>query len=137
MVLFWYFRYPANDSFSPSSIMASLTGGVYPPDINPEEQQHLIDTIKDWTIGNGLAIRPPPTVIPTEADPTGVAAVSAPVTVFPSPFPRVCFEQGRVVQQSYNELYAAVSRDEEFISEMVKEYDLPSLAKALLGLWLT
>ena len=101
--------------------MASLTSGAYPPQLKDEEQQHLIDTIKDWSIGNGLASRPPPTVIPTEADPAGIAAVNAPVTVFPSPFPRVCFEQGTVVQKSYNELYAAVSRDEEFISQMVKE----------------
>ena len=105
--------------------MASLTSGQYPPELKPEEHEHLIETIKDWTIGNGLAIRPPPTVIPSEADPTGVAAVSAPVTIFPSPFPRVCFEQGRVVQQSYNELYAAVSRDEQFLSDMVKEFVFP------------
>lgn len=101
--------------------MASLTSGAYPPKLEPAEQHHLIDTIKDWSIGNGLAIRPPPTVIASEADPEGIAAVSAPVTVFPSPFPRVCFEQGKTVQTSYNELYASVSRDEEFISQMVKE----------------
>lgn len=101
--------------------MSSLTSGAYPPKLEQAEQQHLIDTIKDWSIGNGLAIRPPPTVIASEADPEGIAAVSAPVTVFPSPFPRVCFEQGKTVQTSYNELYAAVSRDEEFISQMVKE----------------
>ena len=80
-----------------------------------------MDTIKDWSIGNGLAIRPPPTVIASEADPQGIAAVSAPVTVFPSPFPRVCFEQGKTAQTSYNELYAAVSQDEKFIQKTVEE----------------
>jgi glutathione synthase len=101
--------------------MASLTSGAYPPQLTEEEGQHLIATIKDWSIANGLAVRPQPTVIPAEADPDGIAAVNAPVTVFPSPFPLVCFEQGRVVQNSYDELYAAVSRDEEFISQIVKE----------------
>jgi len=101
--------------------MSSLTSGAYPPQLQPSEQQHLVDTIKDWSIGNGLAIRPPPTVIASEADPQGIAAVSAPVTVFPSPFPRVCFEQGKTVQTSYNELYAAVSRDEKFIQKTVEE----------------
>ncbi|KFH49012.1 Glutathione synthetase-like protein [Hapsidospora chrysogenum ATCC 11550] len=99
----------------------SLTSGAYPPQLTQEEEQYLIATIKDWSIANGLAVRPPPTVIPAEADPEGIAAINTPVTVFPSPFPRVCFEQGRVVQNSYNELYAAVSRDEEFISQIVKE----------------
>lgn len=101
--------------------MAALAHGKYPPQLKDEEQKRLIDTVKDWSAANGLVIRPPPTVIPSEADPNGVAAVSAPVTLFPSPFPRVCFEQGVAVQKSYNELYAAVSRDEEFLSQMVKE----------------
>lgn len=101
--------------------MSSLTSGAYPPQLQPSEQEHLVDTIKDWSIGNGLAIRPPPTVIASEADPQGIAAVSAPVTVFPSPFPRVCFEQGKTAQTSYNELYAAVSQDEKFIQKTVEE----------------
>ncbi|KAF4121248.1 glutathione synthase [Geosmithia morbida] len=101
--------------------MASLAQGEYPPQLKGEEQRHLIDTVKDWTIGNGLAVRPPPAVIPSEVDPNGVSAVSAPVTLFPSPFPRVCFEQGVLAQKSYNELYSAVSRDEKFLEEMVKE----------------
>lgn len=117
--------------------MASLTGGAYPPQLKAEEQQHLIDTIKDWSIANGLAIRPPPTVIPTEVDPAGITAVNAPVTVFPSPFPRVCFEQGKVVQKSYNELYAAVSRDEEFISQTVKECVYDGAPKACAARYLT
>jgi hypothetical protein len=72
-------------------------------------------------MGNGLAIRPPPAVIPTEVDPTGIAAVNAPVTLFPSPFPRQCFAQAKAVQKTYNELYAFVSRDEEFISDVVQQ----------------
>ncbi len=99
--------------------MSSLTSGAYPPQLRDEEQQHLIDTIKDWSIGNGLAVRPPPAVISAEVDPLGISAVSVPVTLFPSPFPRICFEQGALVQKSYNELYAAVSRDEEFLNHMV------------------
>lgn len=110
---------------------SSLTSGAYPPQLTQEEEQHLIATIKDWSIANGLAVRPPPTVIPAETDPEGIAAINTPVTVFPSPFPRVCFEQGRVVQNSYNELYAAVSRDEEFISQIVKECVYASI---LLGI---
>jgi glutathione synthase len=101
--------------------MASLTSGQYPPSLTDAEQARLIETVKDWTIGNGLAIRPPPTVIAAEADPQGIAAVSAPVTLFPSPFPKQCFAQARFVQQAYNELYAAVSRDEDFIEATVKE----------------
>lgn len=102
--------------------MASLTTGTYPPPLKEAELDGLVQTTKDWSIGNGLAIRPPPAVIPTEADPAGIAAINAPVTLFPSPFPRICFDQAKSVQATYNELYASVSRDEEFLAQIVKEY---------------
>lgn len=108
--------------------MASLTSGAYPPALKDEELSNLVQTIKDWSIGNGLAIRPPPAVISAEADPKGIAAVTAPVTLFPSPFPRLCFDQGRTVQKAYNELYAAVSRDEEFLAQIVKECGILTMA---------
>ncbi|CAI6088884.1 unnamed protein product [Clonostachys chloroleuca] len=101
--------------------MATATSGAYPPALESHEQEHIIEIIKDWTIGNGLALRPPPAVISPEADPRGISAVSAPVTIFPSPFPKVCFEQAKLVQPAYNELYAAVSRDEEFLKKAVDE----------------
>ena len=102
--------------------MPSLTtSGAYPPNLKDPERKALIRTIKDWSIGNGLAIRPAPTVIAAEADPNGIAAVNAPVTLFPSPFPRQCFDQAKSVQKTYNELYAAVTKDEDFIAHTVKE----------------
>ncbi|PNY24084.1 Glutathione synthetase [Tolypocladium capitatum] len=101
--------------------MAPLTTGPYPPSLKDAELDGLVQTTKDWSISNGLAIRPPPAVIPKEADPTGIAAIHAPVTLFPSPFPRICFDQGKSVQKTYNELYASVSRDEEFLAQIVKE----------------
>ncbi|KAJ3469183.1 hypothetical protein MRS44_003248 [Fusarium solani] len=101
--------------------MASLTSGAYPPTLKAEEKEALVETVKDWSIGNGLAVRPPPTVIAAEADPKGIAAVNVPVTLFPSPFPKQCFAQGKAVQKTYNELYASVSRDEEFLAQVVKE----------------
>lgn len=52
---------------------------------------------------------------------TGIAAINAPVTLFPSPFPKECFVQGKSVQKAYNALYAAVSQDEDFLAQMVKE----------------
>jgi glutathione synthase len=77
--------------------------------------------VKDWTVGNGLAVRPPVSITPAETDPQGILATSAPVTLFPSPFPRICFEQAKAVQTAYNELYAKISQDEEFIDQVVQE----------------
>lgn len=102
--------------------MSGITSAAYPPSLSAAETEHLVNTIKDWSAGNGLVVRPPPTVIAAEADPKGIAAVNAPVTLFPSPFPRQCFAQALGVQTTYNELYAAVSRNEEFIEDTVNQY---------------
>ncbi|KAK0379258.1 glutathione synthetase [Colletotrichum limetticola] len=99
----------------------TLTREQYPPRLSQSEQDALVQTVKDWAIGNGLSVRPPPTVVTPESDPKGILAVNVPVTLFPSPFPKGCFEQARSVQKTYNELYAAISRDEEFLSAMVDE----------------
>jgi glutathione synthase len=97
-------------------------GGVHwPPEIADGEAESLVVATKDFSIGNGLSIRPPPAVISLEADPTGITAINAPVTLFPSPFPKKCFEQARSVQKTYNRLYAAISRDEGFLAEAVRE----------------
>ncbi|KAF4816900.1 Glutathione synthetase [Colletotrichum tropicale] len=100
---------------------ATLTTEQYPPRLSQPEQDALVQTIKDWAIGNGLSVRPPPAVVSADVDPKGILAVNVPVTLFPSPFPKQCFAQARSVQKTYNELYAAISRDEEFLSEMVNE----------------
>ncbi|RKL15534.1 hypothetical protein BFJ68_g5741 [Fusarium oxysporum] len=104
--------------------MTSLTDGIYPPTLKAEEKDALIETVKDWSIGNGLAVRPPPTVIAAEADPKSIAAINVPVTLFPSPFPKQCFAQGKAVQKTYNEL---VSDGDEFIRNL---WDVHTKVKA-------
>jgi len=93
----------------------------YPPDITASEGTRLTEVAKDWALAHGLTVRPPPAVVANEADPYGILATAVPVTLFPSPFPKVCFEQGIAVQKAYNELYASISQDEEFLARVVKE----------------
>lgn len=100
---------------------------TFPPPLTPAEGERLTEVIKDWAAANGLVVRPPPAVIPAEADSQGILATPVPVTLFPSPFPKACFDQGVSVQQSYNELYAAISQDEEFLAQTIKEYVSHSL----------
>ncbi|KAI1374973.1 glutathione synthase [Hypoxylon crocopeplum] len=93
----------------------------YPSEITPNEGERLTEVIKDWALAHGLTVRPPPAVVAADADPAGILATAVPVTLFPSPFPRVCFEQGIAVQKAYNELYASISQDEYFLAQVVKE----------------
>lgn len=90
----------------------------YPPDHSKDQEAHLLQEIKDWSIANGLAVRPPDTFV---QNPTGVIATPAPVTLWPSLFPRACFEEAKAVQTAYNELYSAIARDEKWLGELVEE----------------
>ncbi|KAI1812070.1 glutathione synthetase-like protein [Poronia punctata] len=94
---------------------------TYPPEITPSEGARLTEAARDWSLAHGLTVRPSPAVIASEADPHGILATAVPVTLFPSPFPKVCFDQGVAVQTAYNELYASISQDEEFLARIVKD----------------
>jgi glutathione synthase len=100
------------------SVMADAT---YPARPTSEEIDYLVTIIKDWSIAHGLAVRPPPAIVSEKVDPHSILATTAPVTLFPSPFPRICFDQALSIQEAYNELYASISQDEEFLKGIVEE----------------
>ena len=93
----------------------------YPPALTSAQSEYLLSNLKDWSIANGLTVRPSSGLVSENIDPSGVLAVTAPVTLFPSPFPRACFEEARGIQEAYNKLYAAISRNEGWLSEIVQE----------------
>ncbi|KAF2012487.1 glutathione synthetase large chain [Aaosphaeria arxii CBS 175.79] len=101
--------------------MAASSLSNYPPELSPDEEQYLLTNLKDWSIAHGLAVRPPPSFVTATQDPSGVLASTAPVTLFPSPFPRNCFEEGLAIQEAYNELYSAIARDEKWLQGIVEE----------------
>jgi len=112
-------------------VTSKVGGEIYPPELTASESEQLLTTIKDWSIAYGLAVRPPPFFVSAEADPQGVLATTVPVTLFPSPFPRVCFEQAKSVQKAYNRLYASIAQDEEFLQTIVLEQVLPAASDSV------
>jgi glutathione synthetase len=115
--------------------MASTTYTEYPPKLSNEEEHYLLTNLKDWSIAHGLAVRPAPSFVQPSQDPTGVLASTAPVTLFPSLFPRPCFEEGLAIQKAYNELYSAIARDEEWLQAIVEE--LVDIDDFVAKLWQT
>ncbi|KAJ5562844.1 hypothetical protein N7535_002711 [Penicillium sp. DV-2018c] len=101
--------------------MAESVYSNYPPDLSPAQQKFLVTYVKDWAIQNGLAVRPSSAIIPNGTDTNGVLATNAPVTLFPSPFPRSCFEEATALQEIYNELYAKITCDERWLGQVVEE----------------
>lgn len=102
--------------------MAATIWDSYPPEATQEQLEYLAQTVKDWTIFNGLTVRPNPSFVSKESNPNHVLATNAPVTLYPSPFPQKCFDQAQSLQKDYNELYAAIASDEEWLERTMKEY---------------
>lgn len=102
--------------------MASSIYPDYPPELSDARRQFLLISLKDWSISNGLAVRPAPAYVPQEQDPDLSLATTAPVTLFPSLFPRSCYEHGIKIQTAYNKLYSAIAQDEEWLKPIIEEY---------------
>lgn len=102
--------------------MAASIYPDYPPALTSEQSDYLLSNIKDWSILNGLAVRPSSSFMPAGIDPSRSLAITAPVTLFPSLFPRACFEEAQAIQTAYNELYACIANDEDWLGEVVQEY---------------
>lgn len=101
--------------------MASNFYPRYPPELADDARDYLLTSVKDWSIAHGLAVRPVSSYVPEDLDPAGALATTAPVTLFPSLFPRKCFEQAQAVSKSYNELYSAIASNESWIKGTVEE----------------
>ena len=94
---------------------------TYPPEVSEEQLEYLKSTVNNWTAQHGLLVRPSPSLVSEDVNPNHILSTSAPVTLFPSPFPRACFEQARSLQTVYNELYAAIASNEEWLESIMKE----------------
>ena len=94
----------------------------YPPPLTLEQREFLLSNVKAWSLLHGLAVRPSTAFISKEVDPSRSLAVTAPVTLFPSLFPQTCFEEARSIQKAYNQLYASIASNEEWLEGVVEEY---------------
>lgn len=99
--------------------MSASTYLDYLPKLTLEQRKYLVELLKDWSTIHGLVVRQLPTIIDNTK---GSLVTVAPVTLFPSPFPRCCFEEALSIQTAYNELYSEISRDERWLGGIIEEY---------------
>ena len=116
--------------------MAADIYPAYPPDLTPAQLRHLAVEAQDWAHLHGLVVRPPPdssAKVESEADAeadadagagvrAGALATAAPVTLFPSLFPKECFEEALRLQPAYNRLYMDIVSEGAFLEEVLKEW---------------
>lgn len=84
------------------------------PRLTANEEELLIQRLCQYSLANGLVMYP-----------HGFSycnAEIAPVTLFPTPFPKDLFERAQRVQQNFNYIYAqAASRQKQWLVEVSKE----------------
>lgn len=91
----------------------------WPPTLSPQQLDHLTFLALDYALSHGLIYRPPyPT--PSTHTPLSASAISAPISLFPSPFPKDLYQGVLDLQQIYNELYARITMDDEWLDRVVR-----------------
>lgn len=88
----------------------------YPPSLEPKALSCLVTSLTDYCLSHGITVRPSN---PSEGD---HLSSHAPVTLFPSLFPRKAWDQALKVQTIYNVLYARIANDVDWLGGIMDEY---------------
>jgi len=85
----------------------------WPPNLTIEQQTHLQELSTLHSLSHGFTLLPPNSRSP----PTHT--FSAPLSLFPTPFPRGLYELAKEIQPLYNALYARIALDWEFLDRVM------------------
>ncbi|KND01668.1 glutathione synthetase [Spizellomyces punctatus DAOM BR117] len=97
--------------------MSSSTLPAYPPPLAQDQLDELKDHAVDWALAHGFVVRPPPSSVGNQTIPV---VTHAPFALFPSPFPRRCYEQALKLQPLFNALVESVANDDLFLRETLE-----------------
>jgi glutathione synthase len=89
---------------------------AWPPQLTPEQLQILVQKATSKALISGLLYLPPG--YPLDSPPPQ-AAIHAPLSLFPAPFPAESFELAEEIQSVYNILYAQIAMDTPFLDEVM------------------
>jgi glutathione synthase len=92
--------------------MSSLS---WPPEISEEQKRTLTTLATTYALSHGLLYLPPGAPQP----PSPTSAIHAPLSLFPSPFPRRLFEWAQRIESTYNVLYSRIAMDVAFLDEVM------------------
>jgi glutathione synthase len=92
----------------------------WPPPLSDDDLASLNLLATSYALSHGLLYLsvpdgPPPT--------SPSAAIHAPLSLLPSPFPRRLFEEAKRLQRIYNILYARIAQDTEFLDAVMGAED--------------
>jgi hypothetical protein len=86
---------------------------TWPPSLTVEQLDYLLLLSTTYALSHGFTLLPPSSPTP----PTHT--FSAPLSLFPSPFPRTLYQLAKEIQPIYNALYARIALDWEFLDRVM------------------
>ncbi|RDB14681.1 Glutathione synthetase [Hypsizygus marmoreus] len=95
--------------------MDSLVLRDWPPTLSKDQLDDLTLQATSYAFSTGLLYLPPTQPQP----PIPTSAIHAPLSLFPSPFPRSLFQLAQRLQRIYNILYSRIAQDEEFLDRVM------------------
>ncbi|KAJ2919226.1 hypothetical protein MD484_g1256, partial [Candolleomyces efflorescens] len=95
---------------------AGFDFAAWPPQLAPEQLEILIQKATSKALISGLLYLPPG--YPLDSPPPQ-AAIHAPLSLFPAPFPRESFKLAQEIQSVYDTLYAQIAMDTPFLDEVM------------------
>jgi hypothetical protein len=88
---------------------------AYPPEFESQEFLHaFLEALNDKACSSSFLVKPP-----AESGKLPEGAIPAPITLFPSLFPKSCFDEVVNLQPDYNRLYVNIAKDVTFLEKIV------------------
>ena len=87
----------------------------WPPSLDEAQVETLSRLATTWALAHGLLYLPVSSPQPS----VPAAAIHAPISLFPSPFPRKLFNQAKRIQRTYNVLYSRIAMDTKFLDSVM------------------
>lgn len=97
--------------------MATSLPLAWPPRLTEKQRAVLSLQAVDYAISHSILYRPLP--IASSSKPPLDAAIHAPISLFPSPFPRHLYQQGQELQPLYNDLYSRIAVHDAFLKRVI------------------
>lgn len=98
-----------------ASLQINMSGSKlqYPPELSSGDEEETLIACQHWALSHGLCMLDDGKVLSKTSH--------APFTLFPTPFPKTAFEEALNVQTAFNELYARVSSNAEWLENVISE----------------
>lgn len=110
----WLFRFDPYPPTPPRRLSMLSTLQCWPPELSEEQRAQLINLATTYSLANSLAYLPNPA---PSGPPT--AAIHAPFTLIPTPYPRDLFHKAQKLQHIYNVLYSRITLDTPFLDRIM------------------